>query len=40
MLSQDHAVTLKALAAACPELREGTDIDAIGDVVPGFVAWP
>jgi len=40
MLSQDHAVTLKALAAACPELREGSDADAVGDAVPAFVAWP
>jgi len=40
MLSQDRSVTLKALSAGCPELREGSDADAVGDVVPAFVAWP
>ncbi len=40
MLSQDYSITLKALAAACPELREGADSDAIGGAVPAFVAWP
>jgi glycolate oxidase FAD binding subunit len=40
VLSQDLTVTLKALAAACPELREGFEADSLGDLVPAFVASP
>jgi glycolate oxidase FAD binding subunit len=40
VLSPDFAVAQKALAAACAELREGADADAIGDLVPAFVASP
>jgi glycolate dehydrogenase FAD-binding subunit len=39
-VSADPGVAGKALAAACPELREGTPADAIGGVVPSFVASP
>jgi glycolate oxidase FAD binding subunit len=34
------ALAEKALATACPGLREGTPADAIGGVVPSFVASP
>ena len=39
-MSADLAVAEKALAAACPELREGADADAVGGIVPAFVASP
>ena len=40
MLTPDLAVAGKALATACPELREGSDADAVSGVVPAFVASP
>ena len=40
MLTPDLAVAGKALATACPELREGADADAVSGVVPAFVASP
>ena len=40
MLTPDLAVAGKALATACPELREGSDADAVGGVVPAFAASP
>ena len=39
-MSGDLAVVRKALAGACPELRAGEDADAVGDVLPTFVAAP
>jgi glycolate oxidase FAD binding subunit len=39
-MTPDLAVAGKALAAACPELREGFDADSLGGLVPAFVASP
>ncbi|HMD94507.1 MAG TPA: FAD-binding oxidoreductase, partial [Trebonia sp.] len=41
-MTPDLAVAGKALAAACPELREGSDAagDAVGGLVPAFAASP
>jgi glycolate oxidase FAD binding subunit len=40
MVSADFTVAGKAIAAACPELRPGEAADAIGDIVPAYVAAP
>jgi glycolate oxidase FAD binding subunit len=40
MMSPDLAVAEQALAAACRQVRAGTDADAIGSLIPAFVASP
>lgn len=39
-MSTDISVARKALAGACPEVRDGVAADAIGEVTPALVASP